>query len=69
MLATRTVSRMLRSVTEFRIGIGMVALGAPTAVAGATFWPLPGAGLPPLYVGLSCLITGLVMLGSWEGGH
>ncbi|MFI6149937.1 hypothetical protein [Streptomyces sp. NPDC051109] len=69
MLATRTVARMLRSVTEFRIGIAMVALGAPTALVGAAFWPLPGAGFAPVAIGLSCLITGLVMLSSEAVRH
>ncbi|MEV6954562.1 hypothetical protein [Streptomyces sp. NPDC051183] len=69
MPATRAVARMLRSVTEFRISIAMVAFGAPTAVVGAVLRPVPGAGAPPLYIGLSCLITGLAMLGSGAGRH
>ncbi|MFG3347596.1 hypothetical protein ACGF1Z_21310 [Streptomyces sp. NPDC048018] len=39
------------------------------ALAGAAFWSLPGAGFAPVVIGLSCLVTGLVMLGSGPVRH
>ncbi|MFF4647170.1 hypothetical protein [Streptomyces sp. NPDC001389] len=63
MSATDLSARVRSLLTEFRLAVALMACGAPTALAGAAFLPLPGAGAPVVVVGLSCLVTGLVMLG------
>lgn len=55
-----------RNVTERRLAVTLVAVGVPTTLAGVAVYVLPGPGFPLLVIGLSLLVTGLVMLGSGE---
>lgn len=58
-----------RNLTESRLAVGLVVVGAPTALAGAALFVLPGPGSPLVVIGLSLLITGLAMLGSTARRH
>ncbi|MFD8417728.1 hypothetical protein ACFV2Q_39425 [Streptomyces sp. NPDC059650] len=53
-----------RNITERRLAVAMVIAGTPITLAGAALYALPGPGFPFLVIGLSLLITGLVMLGA-----
>ncbi|MFD3545856.1 hypothetical protein ACFWUW_09570 [Streptomyces sp. NPDC058655] len=50
-----------RPVPERRIGKVLAAIYAPLTLAGVAMYFLPGPGVPVLMIGLSLLITGLVM--------
>ncbi|MFD3757741.1 PGPGW domain-containing protein [Streptomyces sp. NPDC058622] len=50
-----------QSVSERRIGKVLAAIGAPLTLAGVAMYFLPGPGVPVLIIGLSLLVTGLVM--------
>ncbi|MFJ7591320.1 hypothetical protein ACIQZO_28895 [Streptomyces sp. NPDC097617] len=54
-----------RNLTEPRIAVALVIVGAPATLAGAWLNVLPVPGFPVLAIGLAALITGLTMLGSW----
>ncbi|MFE9803782.1 hypothetical protein ACFYP6_33835 [Streptomyces goshikiensis] len=70
MSVRKRVSWLLEALTEFRVAVGLVVLGAPVAVAGVLFRHLLGLGYaPPVIIGLSCLITGLAMPGSGVRRH
>lgn len=58
-----------RHLTEFRLALALVTVGAPAALAGAALDTFAGSGVPLLIVGLSALTTGLVMLGSAVRGR
>ncbi|MFD8575599.1 hypothetical protein ACR3S4_02695 [Streptomyces sp. CH8.1] len=64
----RLVGWARRNLTEPRIAVFLVMVGAPATLLGALLYVLPGPGFPVLVIGLAALITGLVMLGS-RGGH
>ncbi|MCX4633060.1 hypothetical protein [Streptomyces sp. NBC_01443] len=53
-----------RNITERRLAVAMVVAGTPTILAGVALYVLPGPGFPFLVIGLSLLITGLVILGA-----
>lgn len=57
-----------RNLTEPRIAVALVVVGAPVTLVGALLYVLPGPQFPVLVIGLAALITGLVMLGS-RAGH
>ncbi|MGW0393411.1 hypothetical protein ACWDYJ_21430 [Streptomyces sp. NPDC003042] len=63
----RLLSWARRNLTESRLAAALVIVGAPTTLAGAVLYVLPGPGFPVLIIGLAALITGLVMLGSRTG--
>ncbi|WP_037631571.1 hypothetical protein [Streptomyces erythrochromogenes] len=56
-----------RNLTEPRVAVALVIVGAPATLAGAWLYVLPGPGFPVLVIGLAALITGLAMLGSRAG--
>ncbi|MFD8022576.1 hypothetical protein ACFV6G_19395 [Streptomyces lavendulae] len=64
MPAIRAATWVRHQVTEFRIGCVLSLVGALTTLVGIALYSIPGAGFPPVVIGLSFLITGLVMLGS-----
>ncbi|WP_030303104.1 hypothetical protein [Streptomyces katrae] len=53
-----------RNCTERRLAVAMVVAGTPTTLASVAIYILHGPGFPFLVIGLSLLITGLVMLGA-----
>ncbi|MFF5701030.1 hypothetical protein ACFY7H_00710 [Streptomyces sp. NPDC012794] len=63
----RPLSWARRNLTEFRFAVALVAVGAPTALAGVLLYVLPGPGFPVLVIGLAFLVTGLAMLASRAG--
>ncbi|MFI5868306.1 hypothetical protein [Streptomyces sp. NPDC051546] len=65
----RAATWVRRQVTEFRIACVLSMVGALTTLAGVVLYAIPGAGFPPVVIGLSCLTTGLVMLGSGVRDH
>lgn len=48
-------------MSERQIGKVLAATGAPFTAAGVAMYFLPGPGVPVLIIGLSLLVTGLVM--------
>ncbi|WP_331747337.1 hypothetical protein OG365_40300 (plasmid) [Streptomyces sp. NBC_00853] len=48
-------------MSERQIGKVLAATGAPLTAAGVAMYFLPGPGVPVLIIGLSLLVTGLVM--------
>ncbi|MGW7033001.1 hypothetical protein ACWGFX_38310 [Streptomyces xanthophaeus] len=48
-------------MSERQIGKVLAAIGAPLTLAGVAMYFLPGPGVPVLMIGLSLLVTGLVM--------
>ncbi|MFI1066627.1 hypothetical protein ACH4TC_32660 [Streptomyces spororaveus] len=48
-------------MSERKIGRVLAAIGVPLTVAGVAMYFLPGPGVPVLMIGLSLLVTGLVM--------
>ncbi|UQW99843.1 hypothetical protein [Streptomyces sp. RerS4] len=48
-------------MSERRIGLALTAAGAPITLIGITLYFLPGPGFTVLTIGLSLLVTGLVM--------
>ncbi|MFK0235352.1 hypothetical protein [Streptomyces vinaceus] len=52
------------NVTEFRMAVAAVGIGCAFIVTATVLYSLPARGFPELAIGLSFLITGLVMLGS-----
>lgn len=61
-LRTRVRIWLRANATEFRAGMLLVAVGVPLSLAGALVYVLPEPGFPVLFIGLSCLFTGLVMM-------
>lgn len=55
--------------TELRVGMLLSVVGAPLSLGGAFLYTLPEPGFPLLYIGLSCLVTGLVMVGASASGR
>ncbi|WP_406511177.1 hypothetical protein OG851_01010 [Streptomyces sp. NBC_00161] len=66
-LRTRVLSWADTNVSDFRIGVSLVLMGTPVTAAGAALYALSGPGFPGLVIGLACLTTGLVMVGSETG--
>ncbi|MCX5406578.1 hypothetical protein OHA37_22225 [Streptomyces sp. NBC_00335] len=64
MPAVRATTWVRHQVTEFRIACVLSIVGALTTLVGVALYAIPGAGFPPVAIGLSCLTTGMVMLGS-----
>ncbi|MCY0933872.1 hypothetical protein [Streptomyces sp. H34-S4] len=64
----RIVSWSRRNVSEFRIGVALVLLGAPITAVGGILYAVSVPGFPEVVVGLAFLITGLVMTGA-EADH
>ncbi|MEU9379322.1 hypothetical protein AB0D94_36980 [Streptomyces sp. NPDC048255] len=56
-----------RNLTESRLAVALVVVGAPTTLVGALLYVLPGPGFPVLVIGLAALVTGLAMLASRAG--
>ncbi|MEV8312456.1 hypothetical protein AB0P36_35580 [Streptomyces flavidovirens] len=48
-------------MSERRIGTVLAAVGAPLTLAGALMYVLPGSGSPVPAIGMTLLITGLVI--------
>ncbi|WP_330297634.1 hypothetical protein [Streptomyces sp. NBC_00503] len=69
MPAVRAANWVRHQVTEFRIACVLSMAGTLTTLAGLALYSIPGAGFPPVAIGLSCLTTGLVMLGSGVKDH
>lgn len=66
-LRSRVLSWADTNVSDFRIGVSLALVGAPVTAAGATLYAFSGPGFSELVIGLSCLTTGLVMVGSETG--
>ncbi|MFF4260750.1 hypothetical protein [Streptomyces virginiae] len=66
---TRLRAWLGRNAAEFRMGVLLVAVGAPVSISGAVLYVLPGPGFPVLLIGLACLVTGLVMVGANASGR
>lgn len=63
----RLLGWVRRNVTERRLAVALVMVGVPVTLVGALLYFLPGPASPVLFVGLSALTTGLVMMGSRAG--
>ncbi|MCY0924135.1 MULTISPECIES: hypothetical protein [unclassified Streptomyces] len=48
-------------MSDRRIGLALTAAGALITLAGITMYVLPGPGFTILTIGMSLLVTGLVM--------
>ncbi|WP_405442223.1 hypothetical protein OG373_33465 [Streptomyces avidinii] len=59
-----TLARLSKHVTEFRMAVFALGVGSAFTVAGGTLYAVQAYGFRELAIGLSLLITGLVMLGS-----
>lgn len=60
----RVVSWLRDNVTEFRVAVTLVGTGVATTLAGVVVYAHSGPGSPEVIIGLSCLTTGVVMLGA-----
>ncbi len=55
--------------TELRVGMLLAFVGVPLSLGGAFLYTLPEPAFPLLYIGLSCLFTGLAMVGANTSGR
>lgn len=62
MAGTRVVSWLRHLVTEFRLAVVLVVLGVSASLVGVVLYSQSRPGSPEVIIGLSCLITGAVML-------